>query len=286
MSGQPAAPGCYRHPDRATFVRCTRCGNPICPDCMQVASVGFQCPDCVNAAAAAIRQPTTVAGARLIDRPMVTYTVIGINLAVFAIQLLVGINELAVDFGMWPFGIAIDDQWWRLLTSAFLHGSFLHIAFNMYVLFVLGPPLERILGHGRFVVLYLMAAAGGSVASYAFSDIRTVSVGASGAIFGLMGALIIAGRRLRADIRQVLILLAINVVIGFLAPGIDWRAHLGGLVTGMVAAAVLVYTPAPMRQWRTAWQLIGISALVVVLAMVTLWRTGQIEAYVAPLGIT
>ena len=286
MSQQPAAPGCYRHPDRATYVRCTRCGNPICPDCMQVASVGFQCPDCVGAAAAAIRQPTTVAGARLIDRPLVTYTVIGINLAVFAIQLLVGINELAVDFGMWPFGIAIDDQWWRLLTSAFLHGSFLHIAFNMYVLFVLGPPLERILGHGRFVALYLMAAAGGSVASYAFSDIRTVSVGASGAIFGLMGALIIAGRRLRTDIRQVLILLAINVVIGFLAPGIDWRAHLGGLVTGMVVAAVLVYTPAPMRQWRAAWQLIGISALVVVLAMVTLWRTGQIEAYVAPLGIT
>jgi membrane associated rhomboid family serine protease len=253
---------------------------------MQVASVGLQCPDCVASAAAAIRQPTTVAGARLIDRPMVTYTLIGINLAVFVIQLSVGINQLAVDYGMWPFGIAIDDQWWRLLTSAFLHGSFLHIAFNMYVLFVLGPPLERILGHARFIVLYVMAAAGGSVASYAFSDIRTVSVGASGAIFGLMGALIIAGRRLRADIRQVLILLAINVVIGFLAPGIDWRAHLGGLVTGMVVAAVLVYTPGLMRQWPIAWQVLGSAAVIVVLTMITVWRTGQIEAYVAPLGIT
>lgn len=280
------APACYRHPDRPTYVRCTRCANPICPECMQVASVGFQCPDCVGAAAAAIRQPTTVAGARLIDRPLVTYTLIAVNLAVFGLQLLVGINDLAVDFGMWPFGIAIDEQWWRLLTSAFLHGSFLHVAFNMYVLFVLGPALERILGHGRFVVLYVMAAAGGSVASYAFSDIRTVSVGASGAIFGLMGALIIAGRRLRADIRQVLILLAVNVVIGFLAPGIDWRAHLGGLLTGMMVAAVLVYTPAPMRSWRVAWQVIGVVGVTVVLLVVMMWRTAQIEAYVAPLGIS
>jgi len=252
---------------------------------MQVASVGFQCPDCVNAAAAAIRQPTTVAGARLISRPVVTYTVIGINLAIFAIQLLVGINELAVDYGMWPYGIAIEGEWWRLISSAFLHGSFLHVAFNMYVLFVLGPALERILGHVRFTVLYLVAALGGSVASYAFSDIRTVSVGASGAIFGLMGALIVAGRRLKTDIRQVVILLGINVVIGFLAPGIDWRAHLGGLVVGAAAAAVLVFTPPMMRAWRTAWQVIGIAAILVVLGVVMMWRTGQIEAYVAPLGI-
>jgi membrane associated rhomboid family serine protease len=253
---------------------------------MQVASVGFQCPDCVGAAAAAVRQPTTVAGARLIDRPVVTYTVIVINLVVFGWQLLVGINELAVDFGMWPFGIAIEGEWWRLITSAFLHGSFLHIAFNMYVLFALGSPLERILGHGRYLVLYLVAALGGSVASYAFSDIRTVSVGASGAIFGLMGALIVAGRRLKADIRQVVVLLAVNVVIGFIAPGVDWRAHLGGLLTGMVVAAVLVFTPTAMKAWRGAWQVIGVTAVLVVLGVVTMWRTGQIEAYVAPLGIT
>lgn len=252
---------------------------------MQVASVGFQCPECVAAGAASVRQPTTVAGARLIDRPVITYTVIAINLAIFGVQLLFGINELAVDYGMWPYGIAIEGQWWRLLTSAFLHGSFLHVAFNMYVLFALGPALERILGHARFTVLYLVAALGGSVVSYAFSDIRTVSVGASGAIFGLMGALIVAGRRLRTDIRQVVILLGINVVIGFIAPGIDWRAHLGGLVVGGAMAAVLVYTPPMMRDWRAAWQVIGTTGVLLVLGVVTMWRTGQIEAYVAPLGI-
>jgi membrane associated rhomboid family serine protease len=187
---------------------------------------------------------------------------------------------------MWPFGIAIGGEWWRLLTSAFLHGSFLHIAFNMFVLFALGPTLERVLGHGRYLALYLLAALGGSVASYVFSDIRTVSVGASGAIFGLMGALLVAGRRLKSDMRQVAILLGINVVIGFLAPGIDWRAHLGGLLVGALVAAVLVWTPPAMRAVQGLWQVLGLIAIVAVLALLTMVRTWQIEAYVAPLGIT
>jgi len=156
----------------------------------------------------------------------------------------------------------------------------------MYVLFVLGPPLERILGHARFLLLYLVAALGGSVASYAFSDIRTVSVGASGAIFGLMGALIVAGRRLRTDIRQVAVLLGINVVIGFIAPGVDWRAHLGGLVVGAGMAAILVYTPQLFRGRRQLWQVSGTVVVLLMLAVVTVWRTGQIADYVAPLGIT
>ena len=133
-------------------------------------------------------------------------------------QYLEGINQVALEYGMYPVAIAQGGEWWRLFTSAFLHGSFIHIAFNMYVLFFLGPTLERILGHARFTVLYLLAALGGSVASYWFSDLGTVSVGASGAIFGLMGALIVAGRRMRYDISQVLLLLAINVAIGFFSP--------------------------------------------------------------------
>ena len=131
----------------------------------------------------------------------------------------------------WPVGIAVGangGDW----CGGLPHGSFLHIAFNMYVLFALGPTLERILGHSRYLILYVLAAIGGGVASYVFSDMRTVSVGASGAIFGLMGALVVAGRRLRYDVTQVLVLLGINVVIGFIASGVDWRAHLGGLVTG------------------------------------------------------
>ena len=273
--------GCYRHPERLTGIRCTRCNRPICPECMVAAPVGFQCPECVAGAAARTRQATTPAGGAVISRPAVTYTLIGVNVAIFLAQMAIGINAVAGDWGMWPVGIAIGGEWWRLVTAAFLHGSFLHIAFNMYVLFALGPTLERILGHGRYLTLYVLAALGGGVASYAFSDIRTVSVGASGAIFGLMGALVVAGRRLRYDITQVLILLGINVVIGFFAPGVDWRAHLGGMITGAVVAAIMVYAP---RRHRTAVQVTGLLAVVFALAAIAAWRTAQINDLLAPLG--
>ena len=249
---------------------------------MVAAPVGFQCPDCVATAARQVRQPTTVAGAPLIARPVVTYALIGITAAIYLAQMAVGVNAVAGDYGMWPVGIAVNGEWWRLVTAAFLHGSFLHIAFNMYVLFALGPTLERILGHGRYLALYLLAALGGGVASYAFSDLRTVSVGASGAIFGLMGALVVAGRRLKYDITQVLVLLGINVVIGFFAPGVDWRAHLGGLVTGAAVAAIMVFAPA---RHRTAVQVGGIMALLAVMGAITVWRTAQIQDFLAPLGI-
>ncbi len=244
------------------------------------APVGYRCPDCMRAEQPV--EPTTVAGATTIAKPYVTYTLIVINLLVFAYQYSVGINAVAERWGMWPVGIVTGDQWYRLLTSAFLHGSFLHIAFNMYVLFALGPTLERILGHVRFTALYLLSALGGAVASYFFSDITTVSVGASGAIFGLMGALVVAGRRLRYDVTQVLVLLGINVVIGFLAPGIDWRAHLGGLVTGAVVAAILVHAP---RKSRTFIQVAGLSGVLLILVAVAMLRTSQIQELLAPLGV-
>lgn len=232
-----------------------------------------------------MRQPVTISGGGLISKPYVTYGLIGLTVAIFGVQLLVGIGTVAEDYGMWPFGIVLYGQWWRLLTAAFLHGSILHIAFNMYVLFALGPTLERVLGHGRFVVLYVVAALGGSVASYTFSDPRTVSVGASGAIFGLMGALLVAGRRLKWDVRQVLILLAVNVVIGFISPDVDWRAHFGGLVVGALVAAVFVWTPTPFRAARVLWQSLGVLAILVGLVLVTVWRTGQLWEMLAPLGV-
>lgn len=274
--------GCYRHPDRLTGIRCTRCNRPICPECMVAAPVGFQCPECVAGAAARTRQATTPAGGAIISRPAVTYTLIGINVAIF----LIGLSGVAIDandWSMWPYGIAVEGQWWLLLTYAFLHGGWLHIAFNMYVLFALGPTLERILGHGRYLTLYLLAALGGGVASYAFSGAPPWggTVGASGAIFGLMGALVVAGRRLRYDITQVLILLGINVVIGFVSPGVDWKAHLGGMITGAVVAAILVYAP---RRHRTAIQVTGLLAVVFALAAIVAWRTAQINDLLAPLG--
>ena len=243
---------------------------------MVPASVGFQCPDCVSAGAVSTRTARTVAGGALVSKPYVTYGLIGITVAVFLAQLAGGIDALAVEFGMWPAGIVAYGEWWRLFTAAFLHGSFLHIAFNMLVLFLLGPTLERILGHGRYVLLYVMAALGGSVASFVLSDPRTVSVGASGAIFGLMGALIVAGRRLRHDVTQVVGLLAVNIVIGFIAPGVDWRAHLGGLAVGAVMAAVLVWTPPAFARSRVLWQVLGSLAVLLVLVLVTVWRVGQL----------
>lgn len=226
----------------------------------------------------------TVAGGGLITKPRVTYALIALNVAIFGIQFLQGIDTLAVDYGMWPIGIARDGDWWRLFTSAFLHGSFIHIAFNMYVLFFLGPTLERILGHTRFLILYVLAALGGSVASYWFSDINTVSVGASGAIFGLMGALVVAGHRLKYDITQVLILLGINVVIGFISPNVDWRAHFGGLVIGALVAAIMVLPP---KRIRIRAQVAGIAALLVLLIVLTIIRTEQIQELIAPfVGVT
>jgi membrane associated rhomboid family serine protease len=249
---------------------------------MVAAPVGFQCPDCVAGATAAQRHVTTVAGGTPINKPLVTYGLIGINVGIFVLQFAIGINAVAGDWGMWPVGVAVGGEWWRLITAAFLHGSFLHIAFNMYVLFALGPTLERILGHGRYLTLYVLSALGGGVASYVFSDVRTVSVGASGAIFGLMGALVVAGRRLRYDVTQVLVLLGINVAIGFFSAGVDWRAHLGGLVTGAVVAAIMVY---PGRRHRATVQAVGLTSVVVVLVGLTLWRTAQINELLAPLGV-
>ena len=223
-----------------------------------------------------MQAPVTAAGAPVGERPYVTMVLIGICVAVFGYEYLEGVDQVARDFGMWPNGIAAYGEFYRLPASMFLHGSLLHIGFNMLVLWTIGPQVERVLGHVRFLVLYLVAGLGGAVASYLFSTPGTVSVGASGAIFGVMGALVVAGRRLGYDIRQVLILIVINIVIGF-APGggIDWRAHLGGLITGAGVAAVMVYSP---RRSRVLWQALGVLAILGVLVVLTMWRTAALPA--------
>lgn len=248
---------------------------------MTPAPVGFQCPDCVAAGQAAVRETRTAFGGKLTSRSTVTIALIGIDSVIFLLQFLVGVNAVAAQWGLWPAAVAYNNEWFRLLSSVFLHGSILHLGFNMYVLFVLGPPLERLLGHVRFLALYLIAGLGGAVASFVFSGINSVSVGASGAIFGLMGALVVAGRHLRTDITQVLVLIGINVVIGFIAPGIDWRAHLGGLLTG--AAVAFVFSKAPRGKQQTLVQVAGCAAIVLVLAAAALWRAEQIRQML-PIG--
>lgn len=236
--------------------------------------VGFQCPECVKKAESSARQPLTSMGGQLIGNAVVTKTIIGVNVAVFLLELLVGMGVVVADWGMSPVAISMDGQWWRLLTAAFLHAGLLHIAFNMYVLWVIGPTLESIFGHVRFVVLYLLAALGGSVASYLISPLQSISVGASGAIFGLMAALIVAGRHLKQNVTQVVVLLGINIVIGFLVPNLDWRAHLGGAAVGALIAAIMAYAP---RKSRVLWQILGVLAVLGVLIATLAFRTIQIQ---------
>jgi membrane associated rhomboid family serine protease len=272
-----APPTCYRHPDRETYISCVRCRRPICPDCMIEAPVGFQCPECVAEGRATSRSPLTPMGGEVISNPIVTKVLIGICVAVFVLEMLAGLNGVVQQWGMSPAAVSLQGEFWRLLTGAFLHGGLLHIGFNMLVLWFVGPQLEALFGHLRYAVLYLVSAIGGSVASYAFGPFNGISVGASGAVFGLMAALIVAGHSMRRDVSQVLILLAINFVIGFVAPGIDWRAHLGGAVTGAAVAAVMAYAP---QQSRNLWQTLGVLAIVGLLVVGMIVRTAQIQTAV------
>jgi len=279
----PEVPVCYRHPDRETYIRCTRCERPICPDCMVSASVGFQCPECVAEGRASIPEVRTRLGAQTISKPYVTFALIGINVAVFGLELLGGVDAIANSWGMWPIGVALNDEYYRLFTAMFLHETIWHIGFNMLVLWMLGPQLEQVLGHVRFSVLYLVAGLGGSVASFWFSDPRVTGIGASGAIFGLMGAYVVVGRALRADISQVVGLIALNVVIGFVGGNIDWRAHLGGLVTGAVVAAIFSFAP---KNQRVLVQVAGVVLVVSALVFLVSVRDTQITQELAAVGIT
>ena len=246
---------------------------------MVAAPVGFQCRECVAEGSAQVTPPAPIPTMRGTagDRPYVTDVLIGICAAAFLIALSgVGISTVAGNYGMNPIAIGLDGEWYRLLTSVFLHWTILHIGFNMLVLFMLGPTLETVFGHVRFVILFVLAGLGGAVASYCFSSLGTTSVGASGAIFGLMGALIVAFKKLNADITQIVILLGINLVIGFIPGGsIDWRAHIGGLVVGGAVAAVFAYSP---KRNNMLFQVAGIAAVVVVLAAMAGWRTADIQS--------
>jgi len=236
------------------------------------APVGFQCPECVGSANVAV--PKTKFGGSFNSVPKVTRAILVICVGLFALSLVLG--SFAMTFGMIPAAIA-QGEWWRLITSTLLHGSILHLLFNMYALYWLGPQLERSLGHVRFAALYVLAALGGSVASYWFSDLNTVSVGASGAIFGLITATIVIGREMRSDVSQLVVLLGINVVIGFAQPGIDWRAHFGGAITG--AAVAVIYTKGT-RLNRDQIHRIGLAGIFAVLVLATLVRNGQVSALI------
>jgi membrane associated rhomboid family serine protease len=233
---------CYRHPDRESFIRCQRCGRTICPECQTQAPVGVHCPECVKQARAAHPQSAriTTRATRVLGtaggRPIVTYTIIALCLVIYGIQFLTG--NTVTDAG-WYAGAYTVSEPWRMITSIFLHQSILHVGLNMYSLWIVGPALETMLGRIRYLALFFIAGFGGSVGVLLLASPLQPVVGASGAIFGLFGAYFIIQRRLGGNATQMLVLIAINLVYGFIVPGIAWQGHVGGLIAG--AAVALVY---------------------------------------------
>ncbi|WP_081898758.1 rhomboid family intramembrane serine protease [Herbidospora cretacea] len=264
--GSAAVPTCYRHPERETYVRCQRCDKPICPDCMQNAAVGFQCVECVREGNKGVRQARAQFGGGHVTVPRVTWALLGLNVVAYLAELVLG-NEFVDQYSTSPFHIYAG-EYWRLITGAFLHSrptsafAITHILFNMWALWAIGPELERRLGHARFAALYLTAALGGSVAVYLFSPYS--AVGASGAIYGLFGALFVMARRLGYDARGVVWLIGINVFVTFVIPGISWQGHLGGLVVGALVAVIFAYAP---ERNRAVIQWAGVAAVLLVLVL-------------------
>jgi membrane associated rhomboid family serine protease len=235
------------------------------------ASVGFQCPECVREGNKSVRQARTVFGGRVTTDPgWVSKVLIGINVVMFILQQTV--SGFTFRFENIGFYVA-DGEYYRLLTAAFLHENVVHIALNMYALYLFGPPVEAAIGRVRFAALYLVSAVGGSALSYAFANPITPSLGASGAVFGLLGAYLVLNRKLGRDTSGVMALLVINFVFGLIVPRIDWRAHLGGLIAGILCAIAIAYAPAPRR---TAIQIGGIAAVAVAAVAVIVWRTAAL----------
>jgi membrane associated rhomboid family serine protease len=247
------------------------------------ASVGFQCPECVREGNKSVRRATTVFGGRVTSDPgWVSKILIGINVAAFIAQQAVnGFTSRFYDLGAFPpppfdprIGVA-SGEYYRLLTSAFLHANVLHIALNMYALYLFGPAVESAFGRARFLALYLVSALGGSALSYAFSNPAQPALGASGAIFGLFGAFLVLNRKLGRDSSSVMVLIVINFAYSFIAPNIDWRAHVGGFIAGALCAAAIAYAP-PSR--RTTVQIGGIVLTTLLVLAVVVWRTVELTS--------
>ncbi|GAA1955279.1 rhomboid family intramembrane serine protease [Microbacterium deminutum] len=254
---------CYRHPDRQSFVLCQRCLRTICPECQTQAAVGVICPECLRDQQKA-QSPAQVKAERRAarpyavavrdTRPLATYAIIGITTAAYILTLIPGFggilqNQLVFLAPLMYPELSGVFQPWRLLTVTIVHAGFWHVGLNMLALWMIGRSLEPLLGRWRFVTLYLLSALGGSVA-VALLAFTTPVVGASGAIFGLFGALLVIGRHIGANITGIIVVLGINLVIGFI-PGnnVAWQAHVGGLVTGALVAFIFTRTRSAARRW-------------------------------------
>ncbi|MBM0255712.1 rhomboid family intramembrane serine protease [Micromonospora sp. 4G55] len=295
----PTTPVCYRHPNRETYVRCTRCDRPICPECMREASVGHQCPECVNEGRRSVRPARTAFGGGAAGRRgLVTRTLIALNVLMMVLSIvsarsgtavaggglggLMGDSTPLTDWGSvlglarftdGSIGGVADGQWYRLVTAMFLHYGVLHLLLNMWALWVLGRDLEALLGRVRFLALYLVAGLGGNVAAYLFTEPNRSTAGASTAIFGLFAAVFVIMRRLGRDTSAIVPILVINLVFTFTVPSISVPGHLGGLVVGALMGLVLAYAP---RVRRSVFQAAGTAVILVALLGLVIVRTAML----------
>jgi membrane associated rhomboid family serine protease len=280
MSANP----CYRHAAKVASVVCARCDRPICTECMIQAPVGWQCPECVRQGAKKSRVSRPLANRNPGHRSAVgstnpTPVVIGLivlNVVTFVATGL-GRSSRVDRFALQPINIHYFHQYYRLFTAMFLHANLLHIAGNMIALLMVGPAVEAMLGRGRFLALYLIGGLGGSVCSYLLGQANEFGVGASGAIFGVMGAYVVLARRRRVPMGPVVALIAINLVIGFTGH-IDYRAHIGGLITAALVA--LVYDVATNLRHRAQGLALTVGFSVVVLVMLALLVVGITPGHV------
>lgn len=289
----PTRERCYRHPDVETGVHCTRCGRPICPDCMIPAPVGHQCPECVDEARREYRQGPgrriAVANVRSTSATMLILGAIGLG---YLWELAVAGGPGSLFEGpsgealfragaMYPLAVAAG-EWWRLVAAIFLHAGLIHLLLNSYVLWIFGIAIEQEIGRIATLGVFLVTGVFASAASYAFSPAQVLGVGASGAIFGLVGAYIAYNYLRRhhvmaqARLRAAMSMLVINLIIGFTIPAIDWRAHLGGLVAGLAAGVAV--DPSRSTQVRRVVSILGLVGIVLAAAALVAFRTAQLRS--------
>jgi membrane associated rhomboid family serine protease len=234
---------CYRHPNRETGVSCSNCGRPICPDCMTPTPVGMRCPECARQRTRVTRG--AVAPTRY-DAPA-TYALIAINVAVYVAEIASGAGGLnapggsiVANFGLFGPSVA-EGEWYRLVSGGFLHASLFHVGFNMFALYFLGRMLEPAIGTVRFVAVYAISLFGGAFGALLL-DPNALTVGASGAIFGIFGAafVIARGRGLDAAASSIGVILLLNLAISVGAPNISLGGHLGGLAAGVLCSLLIL----------------------------------------------
>ena len=256
---QHPQPGCFRHPDRPTGLSCARCGRPACAECLREAPVGFHCVDCVAqeqrqhpqavTAVGVPQQATTKSAVAFAGMPIITYTLIALNVLAYLVtaaqsaSILDNYSGSALfnDLRLVPVFVANGD-FIRLLGSGFLHYGILHLAVNMYALYIVGVACENALGRIRFTAVYFVALLGGS-AAVMFGNGLAATAGASGAVFGLFGAILIILLRLKRNANMIIGVIVLNVIISVSVPGVSWQGHFGGLVAGSIATAGIIYAP-------------------------------------------